>query len=136
MWVRVDFPDGEFRLLEVTKAIVFGRSSQADFPVIGATDASRKHFELFVRFGWLHLRDLGSSNGTRVNGTRVMADPVRIRGAAKVHMGTYELRIRHTDAPTASPAANSDWLVSLDDDDEDFEDEPTVIRKWDPSDLL
>ncbi len=54
-----------------------GRALQCDVPILDAT-ISRRHAELWVDEEGLHLLDLGSSNGTFVNGRRVE------RGLARV----------------------------------------------------
>jgi pSer/pThr/pTyr-binding forkhead associated (FHA) protein len=63
--------------------------------VLPESYVSRRHAELW-RDGerWL-LRDLGSSNGTRVNGVRVTED-VEVRPGDRVSLGgaAYRLRAR------------------------------------------
>jgi pSer/pThr/pTyr-binding forkhead associated (FHA) protein len=47
--------------------LLVGRQSTCDVPVPGATVSSR-HCELELRDGYWFVRDLGSKNGTRING--------------------------------------------------------------------
>ncbi len=54
---------------------VVGRSSKLSDLVIDHTSISKQHCMLVKTDGLIYLRDLGSTNGTRVNGQRV------IRGA-------------------------------------------------------
>ncbi|MBV6520619.1 MAG: hypothetical protein MNPFHGCM_00737 [Gemmatimonadaceae bacterium] len=49
---------------------VLGRALSSDLPVLDPT-VSRRHAELTVESGGITLRDLGSSNGTFVNGNRI-----------------------------------------------------------------
>lgn len=50
--------------------LVLGRSLSSDLPVLDPT-VSRRHAEVTVESGGITLRDLGSSNGTFVNGNRI-----------------------------------------------------------------
>lgn len=70
----------QFRLLSTTgdqtieitagRTIQVGRAATSDAPVFDAT-VSRKHAELTLTDGGVQIRDLGSANGTFVNGTRI-----------------------------------------------------------------
>jgi len=55
--------------------LVIGRQSDCDIPVRFATVSSR-HCELDFREDCWHVRDLGSRNGTYVNGTKCDAQPL------------------------------------------------------------
>ena len=50
--------------------VVAGRSQQVDL-VLGTSAASRQHFEVLSSFGSFVIRDLESTNGTKVNDTRI-----------------------------------------------------------------
>ncbi len=70
----------EFKLLSTTgdqsveitpgRTLVVGRAVTSDFPIYDPT-VSRRHAELTLQDGGVHVKDLGSSNGTFVNGERV-----------------------------------------------------------------
>lgn len=45
---------------------------------------SGRHAELFMEDGVLHIRDLGSTNGTFVNGRRIGAEPTALSGGDEV----------------------------------------------------
>src|SRR5205809_7320270 len=51
-------------------AQVVGRAPTSDIPVFDPT-ISRRHAELVVADGGVQVHDLGSSNGTFLNGTRI-----------------------------------------------------------------
>jgi hypothetical protein len=72
--------------------VTVGRSPSCDC-VLPEDCVSREHAEL-RRDGerWL-LRDLGSSNGTRVNGMRVI-EPVEVRPGDRVSLGGAAYRLR------------------------------------------
>ena len=94
---------------------VVGRSGKLCDLVLDHTSISKQHCMLVKTDGLVYLRDLGSTNGTRVNGQRV------IRGALlpgdllsfaslsfKIHMGP--------DVAMAAPAnGRTEWMPSLPD---------------------
>jgi predicted component of type VI protein secretion system len=68
---------------------IVGRSADAQLKV-KQPNVSRKHCELFVSDGRLKIRDLGSSNGTFVNGTRIDKDWLLASGD-ELAIGTVRL---------------------------------------------
>jgi FHA domain/DUF1707 SHOCT-like domain len=74
--------------------VVVGRAPDCDC-VVPEDCASRRHAEIWRESGRWFVRDLGSRNGTRLNGMRV-AGPVEIRAGDRVSLGgaTYLLRSR------------------------------------------
>ena len=74
--------------------LVIGRAPNCDC-VLPEECVSRRHAQLWREGGRWFLRDLGSSNGTRVNGTRVV-ERVEVRPGNRVSLGgaTYRLRPR------------------------------------------
>lgn len=52
------------------RVLVVGRAVASDFPIYDPT-VSRRHAELTLRDGGVHVRDLGSSNGTFLNGEQI-----------------------------------------------------------------
>jgi pSer/pThr/pTyr-binding forkhead associated (FHA) protein len=93
------FPCGEF---------VFGRGPEChvrpDSPSV-----SRQHCLLRVSAGGVRLRDLGSTNGTLVNGTRVVDEQLLADGDL-VQLGPLVLRIQ---LPPGTPRPISSNTVSL-----------------------
>ena len=67
---------------------VIGRSTDADF-VVEDVGVSRRHCRVLVGEGGYHVEDLGSRNGTFVNGARVTS--ARLLTAGDV------IRVGHTD---------------------------------------
>ena len=56
--------------IDPSKTLVVGRAVTSDVPIYDPT-VSRRHAELSARDGGVHVLDLGSANGTFVNGTRI-----------------------------------------------------------------
>ena len=74
--------------------IVLGRSSDADV-VVEEAEISRFHAVLFRQGGRFWISDLGSANGTAVNGYAVPTDPVEVGPGDMLSFGptTFALRI-------------------------------------------
>ena len=70
--------------------LVIGRSSSCQLVVADDT-VSRRHAELFAEEGRWLLRDLGSSNGTWVNGRRVVE--AEVRPGDVLHLGACRIRL-------------------------------------------
>jgi hypothetical protein len=70
--------------------VLIGRSSACQL-VLGDDTVSRRHAELRIERGRWLLRDLGSSNGTWVNGRRVVE--AEVRPGDVLHLGGCRLRL-------------------------------------------
>jgi pSer/pThr/pTyr-binding forkhead associated (FHA) protein len=77
---------------EVKDAVVLGRSDEADV-TLEDPYASEFHLRLVARDGSIMLHDLGSTNGTYVNGRRV-TDPVALSKGDAVQIGKTVLEVR------------------------------------------
>jgi hypothetical protein len=91
------------RQLQLVSSIVVGRDPSCDVSDDADTLLSRRHAEFTVGAGGVQVRDLGSRNGTFVNGTRIAE--ATIRSGDVVAIG--RLRVRYTDdapAPAEVPA--------------------------------
>lgn len=111
---------------------------------IKSSQVSRKHCELFEKKGLLMVKDLGSSNGTLVNGKRIEGQSV-LEPGDELTIGGVKLRVAKVGEAVPSPkvpskAANDTAVVEAivaDDDpasgeDEfeiDFDDEPASISQ-------
>lgn len=67
---RLNFDGREIKIGEETTTI--GRASDNDISFLSDSNVSRYHAEIKIRNGQYWLSDLGSSNGTTVNGQRVV----------------------------------------------------------------
>lgn len=64
------------RVFPIKNETVIGRSKDCDV-TLGAAHLSRRHVKLMVENGLLYVRDLGSANGTFLNGERITEARVR-----------------------------------------------------------
>ena len=73
--------------------IIIGRrsmeTSQGDVPIMQIDDArvSRHHLEIFAKPDGLYARDLGSANGSWLNGRQISGEPVRLEDGAEIRVG-------------------------------------------------
>ncbi|MFQ5967653.1 MAG: FHA domain-containing protein [Acidimicrobiia bacterium] len=88
--VRSDTQTG--MTFDVRDAVVVGRSDSADVQIEDAY-ASEFHLRLVAQDGGLILHDLGSTNGTYVNGRRISTPITLARGDA-VQVGKTILEVR------------------------------------------
>ena len=77
--------------LDVRRPVVLGRSSGADV-LIDDVYASEYHLRLVNETGILSLFDLGSTNGTYVNGKRVTA-PLKLHRGDSVQIGKTVMEV-------------------------------------------
>lgn len=73
--------------------VIVGRSPGADI-VIGASYVSGRHARFSLMGQNLFVEDLGSTNGTAVNG-RLISDPVALRNNDVVNVGDVAIRVRY-----------------------------------------
>jgi pSer/pThr/pTyr-binding forkhead associated (FHA) protein len=76
----------------VTEVVVIGRGLQCDIRVAGDSKVSSRHCRVELRPEGFFLVDVGSSNGTVVNGARVTEVP--LTGGETIMLGRSLLRFR------------------------------------------
>jgi pSer/pThr/pTyr-binding forkhead associated (FHA) protein len=77
---------------QVTTATVVGRSDQSDV-VLEDPYASEFHFRLVAQDGALMVSDLGSTNGTYVNGRRITT-PTNLRRGDALQVGKTVMEVK------------------------------------------
>ena len=80
--------------MAVRGPVIVGRSSGADI-VIGASYVSARHARFSIMGQNLFVEDLGSTNGTTVNGQPI-TDPVALRNNDVVTVGDVSIRVRQS----------------------------------------
>ncbi len=71
---------------------IIGRGDEASWVILDE-DLSKKHLEIIRGWDGVTIRDLGSKNGTRVDGV-VIEDRTLLRDGAKIELGNCELVFR------------------------------------------
>jgi uncharacterized protein (TIGR02996 family) len=121
-WLEREVPSGEDILLpEGSGTLVFGRSPKSTI-VFDDLQLSARHCELSWDGGFWRLRDLGSDQGTQVNGQSLTHGRALFDGD-RVEFGSVRLRFR-TDLPkidstlleaiAREPDVEANWLVFAD----------------------
>ncbi|MBI2275946.1 MAG: FHA domain-containing protein [Dechloromonas sp.] len=76
-----------------------------------AAELSRRHARIFSEFGAVYIADLGSKNGTTVNGVAVRQRPSKLRDGDEIRFGQLSFRLQlSTPAEPRRPATR---LLSL-----------------------
>lgn len=86
----------------VGASLVVGRG-EADL-VVDDAEISRRHAVVRARDGELEVEDLGSLNGTWVNGARIEA-PTRLRPGDTIRLGQTTFEVETAPAPAPAPSA-------------------------------
>ena len=83
--------------IEIDEVFVIGRSAEGHGSLGGDAEISREHARVTRSGSGLVIEDLGSTNGTMVNGERI-SGPTPVRAGDTVKVGTTTLRIEGTPA--------------------------------------
>jgi pSer/pThr/pTyr-binding forkhead associated (FHA) protein len=102
------YQGGEFPL-EENREIVVGRSSDLDMVLVEEL-VSRKHARMMLREGRLELEDLGSTNGTFVNGEKI--SKTTVNHGDRILIGSNILRVVSTAGDEYASKADSSSSAS------------------------
>ena len=91
VWARL-IGDGATFEIGRNRAIV-GRSTTSDTPV-PYEDVSRQHALIWRKGGTPWVKDLGSANGTKVDGRRVSLTPMRLQSGSRISLASHEFRFK------------------------------------------
>ncbi|MBU1240421.1 FHA domain-containing protein [Myxococcota bacterium] len=71
--------------------IIIGRDPSTCHIVSNDASVSRQHAQIYIDYGFLYLHDMGSSNGTWVNGIPLRESPVPIDPSQQIFVGQQQL---------------------------------------------
>ena len=92
MVVTVGLQGQSARRFEFTQSeVIIGRAEVCDL-VLASPEVSGRHAALLLQQGKVILRDLGSTNGTHINGQQLQR-PMIIRPVDVVRVGPYLLQV-------------------------------------------
>ncbi len=77
---------------------IIGRDEQSASIVAAHPTVSRRHCEIYLENGYALIRDMGSSNGTWINGHPVSQQPVQLAPGQQVFVGHMPLSVTWTGA--------------------------------------
>ena len=77
-------------VIDVSEGVTLGRAGSADIHVEDPF-ASSVHARIFRRDGFMHVEDMGSTNGTYLNG-RQLRKPQQLKPADTIRIGDSEYR--------------------------------------------
>jgi FHA domain len=93
MSVQLQLGGAQFKLEGTNARILAGRDAQTCQLAFIDPTLSRRHAELFLDSGNLMLRDLGSANGSWVDGRSIGSDTIALRPGMQVYLGHVPLGI-------------------------------------------
>jgi class 3 adenylate cyclase len=94
---KFSFDVASTRLAALPAGMVIGRGAEQCELVVPHPTVSRRHARLTMAGGALQIEDLGSTNGTRVDGVALRAGtPVALQGGCKLRLGDVELVVPQT----------------------------------------
>jgi transcriptional regulator with PAS, ATPase and Fis domain len=80
--------------LQLGKPLTLGRGPISDHSYVG-TNLSRRHAEFISQEDGVWLRDLGSTDGTHVNGHPIGSEPLLISAEDEIRLGSLVVSVRH-----------------------------------------
>lgn len=113
--------------------LLIGRAEDCDIRPLGE-EVSRKHCAVVLAGEQITVQDLGSRNGTYVNGTKIEAKtPVPVKHGDIVRVGPLEVKVEVASAVPAAAAVDdvSRWLMA-DDEPAGMFDTTQTIRTAEP----
>ena len=91
--------------------LLIGRRSSCDI-CLPVSNVSSHHCELELQEGYWHIRDLGSTNGVKVNGERTLESPVMPGDEIQVAKARFRIQYLVADGSVA-PVATDPFSASL-----------------------
>jgi pSer/pThr/pTyr-binding forkhead associated (FHA) protein len=95
-------PDGSQQEQDVEQSLTIGRAEGNDL-ILAEGGVSRKHARFFVDGSDLLVEDVGSANGTWVDGEKI-AGPTKLTTKSQVMVGDYEIQLKLGSKPLPKAA--------------------------------
>ncbi len=93
VWIRVESAGGAGRMIPVSRRrFVIGRDHGSHLR-LGSAEVSKRHATIEIRGGRAFLRDLGSTNGTRLNGQPLGEAEAELHTQDRVVVGPVHCRV-------------------------------------------
>lgn len=108
--IVVEGPDAGVEIVAHRSVVRVGKANDNDL-VLGDRSVSRHHFEIRVRKDAARLVDLGSTNGTTVDGVRVVE--VFLSAASLIRLGSTAIRISPLTEPIRVPLSPREQFGDL-----------------------
>lgn len=102
---RLLIEGGAFAALSSQKPCLAGRLQSCELTLGGEGEASRRHFQVQARGSRFVVQDLGSRNGTYLNGERLTSDPVPLTHGDLLRVGGTTIRYEAA-APVLPPGTD------------------------------
>lgn len=102
---RLLIEGGAFASLSSQKPCLAGRLQSCELTLGGEGEASRRHFQVQARGSRFVVQDLGSRNGTYLNGERLTSDPVPLTHGDVLRVGGTKIRYESA-APVLPPGTD------------------------------
>ncbi|MDA3862844.1 MAG: FHA domain-containing protein [Deltaproteobacteria bacterium] len=106
------YQGGQFKLKN-DREIIIGRATDGDM-VLVEDMVSRQHTKITTHGGVILIKDLGSTNGTFVNGERVDSEPVELKEGDRILIGTSVLKLVVDDASQSGMGSPSESMDETD----------------------
>ncbi|VVE50062.1 FHA domain-containing protein FhaB [Pandoraea terrae] len=111
---------GEIRIGDDLFAVGRAEVPFSAYPPDVVATLSRRHARIFAEHGAVYVADMGSKNGTRVNGVIVAAQAARLRDGDELSFGTaltYRVQLHERAAARAAPVLNLTLTLTPERDD-------------------
>lgn len=91
--LQLQLDSSKTELSNTNPRVFIGRDDRSCGLVSQNASISRRHAEIFMQGGATYIRDLGSSNGTWVNGAPVGAQPISLAPGQTIYVGQMPLQV-------------------------------------------
>lgn len=104
IYLVVRAPKKPEKRVQVHHDVIIGRSKECNFQVL-SSEVSRRHCRLIVKEDGLSVRDLGSGNGTLINGEPIEANTdVDLLSGAKLKIGPVRITVEYDTSAATNEA--------------------------------